>query len=300
MPGTSFVCSTASSSTGGPRRSPTPGEPSARNDADRERRSAAAARRRAPSAGSAAASAPGSPPRSALRGLHQSETSKKPIQPSSVNSDWCAWNMYLPAYGKRISRIPRWPWHSMTVSVYSLGVARRPGREVVKEVAVQVKRVEQVVLEDVDEVQPHELVALDLDRALAVGEADRVGRVQLVGAVEVRVEAVHDHDELVGLLALVLRIDDERAVQALGDVLGERAHVAVVEVQAERQRVELVDRRAARARPRPRRGRGRRRPARVWMPWKWIVCGCVPPLTKRIRSRSPSVARSVGPGMRPL
>ena len=27
--------------------------------------------------------------------LHQA-TSKKPCQPSSVNSDWWAWNMYLP------------------------------------------------------------------------------------------------------------------------------------------------------------------------------------------------------------
>ena len=62
-----------------------------------------------------------------LRGVHgQSETSKKPIQPSSVNSDWCAWNMYLPAYGKRISRIPRWPWHSITVSVSSAGVLDVP------------------------------------------------------------------------------------------------------------------------------------------------------------------------------
>ena len=37
-----------------------------------------------------------------------------------------------------------------------------------------------------------------------------------------------------------------------------------------------------------------------WMPWKWIVCGCVEPLTNVIRSRSPSRQRSVGPGTRPL
>ena len=36
------------------------------------------------------------------------------------------------------------------------------------------------------------------------------------------------------------------------------------------------------------------------MPWKWIVCGCLEPFVKRIRSRSPSRARSVGPGTRPL
>ena len=37
-----------------------------------------------------------------------------------------------------------------------------------------------------------------------------------------------------------------------------------------------------------------------WMPWKWIVCGCEPPLTKWTRSMSPSVARITGPGTVPL
>ena len=50
---------------------------------------------------------------------HQSITSKKPIQPSSVNSDWWAWNMKRPVFAKSISMMPRCPWQSMTVSVYS-------------------------------------------------------------------------------------------------------------------------------------------------------------------------------------
>jgi hypothetical protein len=37
----------------------------------------------------------------------------------------------------------------------------------------------------------------------------------------------------------------------------------------------------------------------VWIPWKWIVCGWVDPFVKWMRSRSPSRARSVGPGTRP-
>jgi hypothetical protein len=53
------------------------------------------------------------------RRVHQSTTSKNPIQPSSVNSDWWAWNMNRPAWAKSISMIPRWPWQSITVSVYS-------------------------------------------------------------------------------------------------------------------------------------------------------------------------------------
>ena len=34
-------------------------------------------------------------------------TLKKPIQPSSVNSDWWAWNMNVPVWVNSISRIPR-------------------------------------------------------------------------------------------------------------------------------------------------------------------------------------------------
>ena len=37
-----------------------------------------------------------------------------------------------------------------------------------------------------------------------------------------------------------------------------------------------------------------------WIPWKWIVCGCEPALTKRTRRRSSSVARITGPGIVPL
>ena len=36
------------------------------------------------------------------------------------------------------------------------------------------------------------------------------------------------------------------------------------------------------------------------MPWKCIVCGCCEPFTKRMRRRSPSRARSVGPGHAPV
>ena len=38
----------------------------------------------------------------------------------------------------------------------------------------------------------------------------------------------------------------------------------------------------------------------LWMPWKWIVWGWVPALTKWTRSCSPSLARKVGPGTWPL
>ena len=59
-------------------------------------------------------------------GLHQSTTSKKPIQPKSANSLTWAWNMYLPVNGKRSSQMPRSPWPWMTVSVKSRGSSLVP------------------------------------------------------------------------------------------------------------------------------------------------------------------------------
>ena len=176
--------------------------------------------------------------------LHQ-PTSNRPIQPSCANSDWCAWNMNWPLCGNRSSRMPRWPWHCMIVSVNSARLERRAGREVVEEVGVHVERVDLVELEHVHEVDPHQLVLPDPHRLVHVREADRVDRVDLVGEVEVRVEAVHHHHQLVGLRAALLRVDDERAVHAARDVLRERLDMAVVEVQAERLGVELVGDRLA-------------------------------------------------------
>ena len=87
----------------------------------------------------------------------------------------------------------------------------------------------------------------------------RVDGVDLVLAVEVGVEGVHHHDELLPLagsracrggasgrrrlLGMPRRvgIDDEGAVHALVDVPLQRQGVAVVEVAAEREGVELVD-----------------------------------------------------------
>ena len=127
------------------------------------------------------------------------------------------------------------------------GLEPRAGRVVVEEVRVDVERVEEVVLENVHEVDPHELAALHLHRALHVLEGDGVDRVDVVRAVEVGVEPVHDHHELVGRRAALLGIDDDGAVEPLGDVLGERRRVAVVEVEAERRCVELIDGPMARA-----------------------------------------------------
>ncbi|MEJ7716578.1 MAG: hypothetical protein WKF31_00910 [Thermoleophilaceae bacterium] len=106
-----------------------------------------------------------------------------------------------------------------------------------------VERVDRVVLEHVHEVDPHELPAPDLDRLVLVVKGDGVDGVDLIAlGVEVGVEAVHHHHHLVGVLAPVLRVDDEGAVEAPGDVLGEGADMAVVEVEPERVALELVDR----------------------------------------------------------
>src|SRR5215210_6079629 len=74
-----------------------------------------------------------------------------------------------------------------------------------------------------------------------VVEGYGVHGVDLVRAVEVGVEAVHDHHQLIGLLTPLPRVYDESTVEALLDVLLEGHDVAMVEVTPERLGVELVD-----------------------------------------------------------
>ena len=101
------------------------------------------------------------------------------------------------------------------------------------------------------------------------------------------------------VLATLLRVDDERPVEALGDVLGQGPHMAVVEVQPGGQGVELVDGPAA-------------RPDLAGAdPRDAVHLGGVDAVeVDRVRvpggvdERDPQplalAARSVGPGMRPL
>ena len=94
------------------------GERAAARREERDRRDKEEDRRERPEAPAGAPALAPPFPRGLAR-AHQSLTSKKPIQPSSANSDWCAWNMNVPVLWKSISMIPRSPWHCMTVSVYS-------------------------------------------------------------------------------------------------------------------------------------------------------------------------------------
>ncbi len=68
----------------------------------------------------------GEPPYRQAAAETHSTTSKKPIQPSSANSDLWAWNMYLPGNGNLTSRIPRCPCICEIVSVNSVGSKRVP------------------------------------------------------------------------------------------------------------------------------------------------------------------------------
>src|SRR5215207_5729822 len=117
----------------------------------------------------------------------------------------------------------------------------RARRIVVEEVGVRVETVYEVELEHVDRVHPDQTFLVYLYGMALVVEGDGVDGVHLVGGVEVGVEAVHDHDHLVGLGTAFRGIYDEGAVEAFFDVLPERRCVAVVEMQPGRFGVELVN-----------------------------------------------------------
>src|SRR5215216_1301130 len=120
------------------------------------------------------------------------------------------------------------------------GLTLRAGRVVVKEVGVGVKAIYEVELQDVDHVRANQLPLFYLYGVLLVVESHGVYSVDLVLAVEVSIEAVHDHDHLVGLFAPLLGVDDERPVEPLLDVLPQGRGVTMIKVQPERLGVELV------------------------------------------------------------
>src|ERR671916_618168 len=116
----------------------------------------------------------------------------------------------------------------------------RARRMVVEEGGVGVEAVYEVELEHVDRVHPDQTPLLYLYGMTLVVEGDGVDGVDFVGGVEVGVEAVHDHDHLVGLGTAFFGVYDEGPVETFFDVLPERRRVAVVEMQPGRLGVELV------------------------------------------------------------
>ena len=88
------------------------------------------------------------------------------------------------------------------------------------------ERVDRIELGHVDQVDPHQLADPEPDRVAHVVEGDGVDGVHLVLAVEVGVEPVHGHHQLVGRRPGLGRVDDEDAVEALVDVAAQRRDVA--------------------------------------------------------------------------
>src|SRR5215218_549197 len=120
------------------------------------------------------------------------------------------------------------------------GLELRARRVVVEEVGVRVEAVYEVELQHVDHVRPDQSPLLYLYRVLLVVKSHAVDGIDLIGGVEVGVEAVHDHYELICLRTPLSRVYDERPVEPLLDVLPQGRGVAVVEVHPERLGVKLV------------------------------------------------------------
>src|SRR3954452_1568974 len=190
-PGRSTVRSTANCSTAGPRRSPSPGSSNARNTP-----MASVIR----ASGSSANSHTDTRPCSASGGA-------SPVAAGSITSgnleeplpaELCELRLVrvehvAPGVGKLpLKDSPLTLAEHDRIGQLS-GLAACARGVVVKQVAVQVKRVDQVELKNVDQIDPHQLLAADADWLVHVGKRDRVRRVEFVGTVEVRVKAVHHH-----------------------------------------------------------------------------------------------------------
>ena len=96
------------------------------------------------------------------------------------------------------------------------------------EVGVDVDGVDGIELGDVDQIDPHQLIFLDGDRVPHEMKAHGVDGIDLVVPVEVGVEAVHHHHQLLGRGPGRGGVDDEDPVEPLVDVGLEGGGVTVV------------------------------------------------------------------------
>src|SRR3990172_4830320 len=117
----------------------------------------------------------------------------------------------------------------------------RPRAVDVEEVAVDVDGVDGIELRHVHQVDAHQFVPADPNRVPQVMEGHAVHGVDLVLAVEVRIEGGHHHNHSPRPRAPLRRVDDERPVETLVDVALQGQRVAVVLVKTEGFRVKLVD-----------------------------------------------------------
>ena len=100
-----------------------------------------------------------------------------------------------------------------------------------KETGVQVEGIEQIEFQDVHKIDADLLADLDLDRMILIVERNGVDSVKVVDIIKVHIEAAHDHDHLtVDRRATFLGIDNERAIQTLGNMPGEREDMAMIEM----------------------------------------------------------------------
>src|SRR5215204_1258504 len=109
-----------------------------------------------------------------------------------------------------------------------------------EEVAVEVKGVEQVELRHIDQVDAYQLPLLQVYRMLLVVECDGVDGIDLVFTVEVGIEAVHHHHQLLCRRAIRPWVDDERSVESFVNVALNRNRVAVIEMQPKGFGIEII------------------------------------------------------------
>src|SRR6185436_3836776 len=128
------------------------------------------------------------------------------------------------------------------------GVSEFRGRQagtrgiVLEEVGVQVEGVDKIEFKNVHKIHAYALAYFDLNRMILIIEGDPVDRIKIISIVEVNVDAVHHHDHLfIDWRAATFGVNDERAVEAFGDMTREWEHMAMIEMQAKWFSVEFID-----------------------------------------------------------
>ena len=122
------------------------------------------------------------------------------------------------------------------------GNEARASGVVLEEVCVEMEGVDQVELKDVHKIDADRFADFDLNGMVLKMKWNCIDPVKIIRIIEVHIEAAHHHNEfMVNRRASFFGVNNERTVKSFGNMTCQREDVAVIEMQAEWIRIELID-----------------------------------------------------------
>src|SRR6266508_4828101 len=106
---------------------------------------------------------------------------------------------------------------------------------------MKMKRVDEIKLQDVDEIDANLFTDSDLYGMILIMKGNPIDCVKIICVIEIHIDAVHHHDQFpIHRRTPLFWIYDERAVESFRNVTRKRENVTMIEVESKWLRVELI------------------------------------------------------------